>query len=112
MNNRHTTTVPRSAGNATLNAKTRIRSLANQIKLRIVRIIVIVVLVEVEDVSSGVDTTPGESIIPVMLVDVWLGVGAGAGEPGESIIPANAEPARAAVRIAAAPIRRSLFTIL
>jgi len=41
-------------------------------------------LVEVEVVwLGGVDTAPGESIIPVMLGDVWLG-GGGATTPGES----------------------------
>jgi len=56
--------------------------------LRIVRIIVVVVLVEVD----------------------WLGAGAGA--PGESIIPANTGTARIAVTIATAHVRRNLFTIL
>lgn len=69
-------------------------------------------LVEAEDVSSGADTTLGESVASVMLVDVWLGVGAGAGAPGESMIPPNAETARTAVRIATADIRRNLFTVL
>jgi hypothetical protein len=64
----------------------------------------------VED--DGGDTTPGESIIPVMLVDAWLGVGAGAGAPGVSIIPANAGTDRTAVRIATAQVRRNFFTIL
>jgi len=41
---------------------------------------------------------------------VWLGAGAGA--PGESIIPANAGTARTAVTIAMAHIRRNLFTIV
>jgi hypothetical protein len=46
--------------------------------------------------------------------DVWLGGGGGGGDttPGESIIPANAGTARAAVMIATAQVRRSLFTIL
>ena len=70
-------------------------------------------LVEVDVVwLGGVDTTPGESIIPVILVDVWLGVGAGAGAPGESIIPANAGTARTAVTIATAHAWRNLFTFV
>jgi len=44
--------------------------------------------------------------------DVWLGVGAGAGAPGESIIPANAGTARTAVTIATAHVRRNLLIIL
>ena len=52
-------------------------------------------------------------------VDVWVGAGAGApGEsivpvmPGESIIPANAGTARTIVTIATVHVRRNLFTIL
>ncbi len=62
-------------------------------KLRIVRIIV-VMLVEVDDVSLG------------------AGGGGGATTPGESIIPADAETARTAVIIATAHVLRNLFTIL
>ena len=52
--------------------------------MRIVRIIV-VMLVEVEVVWLGdVETTLGESIIPVILVDVCVGGGGGATTPGES----------------------------
>ena len=50
-----------------------------------------------------------------MLVEVdivWLGVGAGAGVPGESIIPANAEADRTAITIATAHVRCNLLTIL
>ena len=59
-----------------------------------------------------------------MLVEidvVWLDVGAGAGAPGESmvpttpgesIVPANPETARTPVTIATAHIRRNLLTIL
>jgi len=47
-----------------------------------------------------------------VLVDVWPGAGAGAGVPGESIIPANAGIARTAVTITTAHVRRSLLTIL
>jgi hypothetical protein len=47
-----------------------------------------------------------------VLVDVWLGVGAGAGAPGESIIPANAGTARATVTIVTAQVRRNLFTFV
>ena len=59
-----------------------------------------------------------------MLVEVevvWLGVGAGAGAPGvsiipttpgESIIPANADTNMATVTIATAHIRLNLLTIL
>ena len=45
-------------------------------------------------------------------VDVWLGVGAGAGAPGASIIPANAGTASTAVTIATAHIRLNFLTIL
>ena len=44
--------------------------------------------------------------------DVPLGGGAGAGAPGESIVPANAETESAALRIATAHVRRSLLTFL
>ena len=40
------------------------------------------------------------------------GGGCGATTPGESIVPATAETASATVRIAAAHVRRSLFTFL
>lgn len=43
--------------------------------------------------------------------DVWLGVGAGAGAPGVSIIPANAGTDRTAVTIATAHVRCNLFTL-
>ena len=60
-------------------------------------------------------------LVEVGVLVVWLGVGAGAGvpgesivptTPGESIIPANAGTARTAVTIATAHIRRNLLTIL
>jgi len=42
-------------------------------------------LVEVDVVwLGGVDTAPGESVVPVMLVDVSLGGGGGVTTPGES----------------------------
>jgi len=48
----------------------------------------------------------------VEVVEVPLGGGGGAATPGESIIPANAEMKSAAIRIAAAQVRRSLLTFL
>ncbi len=45
-----------------------------------------------------------------VLVDVWLGAGAGA--PGASIIPANAGTDSTTVTIATAHVRRNLLTIL
>jgi hypothetical protein len=52
-------------------------------------------------------------VLSVDVVDVSLGGGGGgAATPGESIIPASAEVASAAVRIVTAHVRRSLFTVL
>ena len=60
--------------------------------MRIVRITVVVMLVEVDV--------------------VWLGGGGGATTPGESMIPANAGTARTAATTATAHALRNLFTIL
>lgn len=48
----------------------------------------------------------------VEVVEVPLGGGCGVATPGESIIPASAEEESAAIRIATAHVRRSLFTFL
>jgi hypothetical protein len=69
------------------------------IRPTIVRIIVVVI-------SSVLSL-----VLSVEVVDVSLG-GGGAATPGESIIPAKAEVASAAVRIVTAHVRRSLFTVL
>ena len=61
-------------------------------------------LVEVDVCVGAGAGAPGESIVP--------GGGGGATTPGESIVPANAETARIAVTIATAQVRRNLVTIL
>jgi hypothetical protein len=71
------------------------------IRPTIVRIIVVVISVVLS------------LVLLVEVVDVSLGGGGGgAATPGESIIPAKAEVASAAVRIVTAHVRRSLFTVL
>jgi hypothetical protein len=71
------------------------------IRPTIVRIIVVVISVVLPLVLS------------VEVVGVSLGGGGGgATTPGESIIPASAEVASAAVRIVTAHVRRSLFMVL
>ena len=49
-------------------------------------------------------------LVEVEVLAVWLGVGAGAGAPGASIIPAHAGTDRATATIA--QVRRNLLTIL